>query len=70
MILDVEHVNMNPSSVWSTPTQRPFEIMEILISNQNVNKHEYKINYHEKLGHKEGIVINLKTKDCHQLSST
>jgi hypothetical protein len=44
MISDVEVVNMNPSSIWSTPTQSPFEIMEILISNQNVNKHEYKIN--------------------------
>jgi hypothetical protein len=40
MILDVELASMNPSSTWSTSTQRPFEIMEILVSNQNVNKHE------------------------------
>jgi hypothetical protein len=43
--------------------------MEILISNQNVNKHDYRINCHEKLRHQEGIVINLKTKNYHQLSS-
>jgi hypothetical protein len=51
MISDVEPTNMIPYSTWSTLTQRPFEIMEILVSNQNVNKHEYEINCHEKLGH-------------------
>jgi hypothetical protein len=54
---------MNPSLAWSTLTQRLFEVMEILVSHQNVNKHEYRINCHEKLGHQEGIVINLKTKN-------
>jgi hypothetical protein len=61
---------MNPSSAWSTFTQRPFEIMEILVSHYNLNKHEYRINCHEKSRHQEGIVINLKINNCHQLSST
>jgi hypothetical protein len=40
MISDVEPASINPFSTWSTSTQRAFEIMEILVSNQNVNKHE------------------------------